>query len=560
MRSTILVLGIALVCQQNIFPQVPFATSPDWVSTNPSDYTTGAAWADIDQDGWKDFVVSNGNDMARQRVAVYFNENGTLETTPGWQSGDVDYHGHLSVGDINADGFPDVAVSVYLGQGGFGQRGKVKLYLNNAGTLASMPSWVSADLFYTFSCSFGDADGDGDLDLAVAGGESYYSHPERGRIYYNEGGVLETTPRWMTDVSYYSYDVTWADFDLDGDLDLAFGNEDAGNTVYENFGDSIETSPGWTSADAENANSVFAADVDNDGFIDLAVSDNNQLGGSGRFKIYMNDNGVLETLPSWTSLAQGYGSGITLADIDNDDDPDLVVGGWWEPCRIYVNDAGTFSRTPQWTSATGSVVEAIVFTDCDRDGVREESYEFISDGNTRLFQLPQSHIEEITALMFDQDTVAQASFCANLEHGWISCGLLPDSGVLVTVNATVSHDLDFAVSNWDPAIGNYVFLNTSATVYAEEPDVLPKQTLLIQNYPNPFNPKTEIRYRIPETGHVALRIYDLLGSHVATLVDENQTAGLYDIAWDASGQSSGIYFARLETGGRNAMRRLVLMK
>ncbi len=82
----------------------------------------------------------------------------------------------------------------------------------------------------------------------------------------------------------------------------------------------------------------------------------------------------------------------------------------------------------------------------------------------------------------------------------------------------------------------------------EEPAYLPNTYLLYQNYPNPFNPSTTISYSIHKKGQVQLKIYDLLGKCVTTLVDQFQTPGQYQIDWQAKGLSSGVYFCRLTTG------------
>jgi hypothetical protein len=68
---------------------------------------------------------------------------------------------------------------------------------------------------------------------------------------------------------------------------------------------------------------------------------------------------------------------------------------------------------------------------------------------------------------------------------------------------------------------------------------------LQQNYPNPFNPTTSIKYQIPNTSHVVLMVYDVLGQEVATLVNEVRGPGAYTARWDASGASSGVYFCRM---------------
>lgn len=84
--------------------------------------------------------------------------------------------------------------------------------------------------------------------------------------------------------------------------------------------------------------------------------------------------------------------------------------------------------------------------------------------------------------------------------------------------------------------------------------------VLNQNYPNPFNPSTEIRYRISEDRNVLLKVYDILGNEVATLVNEFKDAGSYSVSFDAGKLSSGIYYYQLRAGEFVETRKMLLMK
>lgn len=88
----------------------------------------------------------------------------------------------------------------------------------------------------------------------------------------------------------------------------------------------------------------------------------------------------------------------------------------------------------------------------------------------------------------------------------------------------------------------------------------PAEYFLTQNYPNPFNPSTAIKYSIPEDGFVTLKVYDVLGNEVSSLVNEQQQAGEFDIVFDASSLSSGVYYYQLKAGEFTATKKLMLMK
>jgi hypothetical protein len=90
--------------------------------------------------------------------------------------------------------------------------------------------------------------------------------------------------------------------------------------------------------------------------------------------------------------------------------------------------------------------------------------------------------------------------------------------------------------------------------------IIPMQYALHQNYPNPFNPSTNIRYELKADGFTKLSVYNILGEKVTDLVNARQTAGVYEVRFDASALPSGIYFYRLESGSYVQTSKMVLMK
>lgn len=115
----------------------------------------------------------------------------------------------------------------------------------------------------------------------------------------------------------------------------------------------------------------------------------------------------------------------------------------------------------------------------------------------------------------------------------------------------------------DPSLAIRVKLIANIT---EEHPVLVKNYHLHQNYPNPFNPTTTIKYAIPsnvksEPPNIKLRVFDILGNEVATLVNETKTPGIYELEFDASGLSSGVYLYKLDVAGNiSAVRKMLLIK
>jgi len=101
---------------------------------------------------------------------------------------------------------------------------------------------------------------------------------------------------------------------------------------------------------------------------------------------------------------------------------------------------------------------------------------------------------------------------------------------------------------------------TAVGVLDDNYDQVPQQFKLVQNYPNPFNPSTTISYSIAHNGFVSLKIYDVLGNEIVTLVNEEKQAGNYVVEFDANGLTSGIYFYELQSGDFIGTKKMILLK
>jgi hypothetical protein len=89
---------------------------------------------------------------------------------------------------------------------------------------------------------------------------------------------------------------------------------------------------------------------------------------------------------------------------------------------------------------------------------------------------------------------------------------------------------------------------------------VPDNFSLGQNYPNPFNPTTNIKFALPQSGLVTIKVYDLLGKEIATLVNEVKNAGSYVVDFNTSTLASGVYFYKMEVNGFREVKRMTLIK
>lgn len=189
----------------------------------------------------------------------------------------------------------------------------------------------------------------------------------------------------------------------------------------------------------------------------------------------------------------------------------------------------------------------------------------------------------VTNLPIDTSYYSDAVFFLDAQRGWIGTkrnSPTNDVYVLHTTDAGVSwrlqptplsnqwgtnqifsiHFID-ALNGWLTAdSGKICRTTTGGLVAVEEQNAVPSAFVLEQNYPNPFNPSTTIRFDIPAAGLVTLTVFDVLGRKVATLVNEELSAGTYSTTYSAQGLASGVYLYRLQAGPFVQMRKMTLMR
>lgn len=135
------------------------------------------------------------------------------------------------------------------------------------------------------------------------------------------------------------------------------------------------------------------------------------------------------------------------------------------------------------------------------------------------------------------------------------------SAWILTTPGSYANDIVLGSDNYVYVVGgNTAKINQGGVTSLSDDKLTPDGFILAQNYPNPFNPSTTISFSIPSAGFTSLKVYEILGDEVATLVNEERSAGEYDITFDASTLTSGVYLYRLSAGSFTEIKKMILMK
>ena len=244
------------------------------------------------------------------------------------------------------------------------------------------------------------------------------------------------------------------------------------------------------------------------------------------------------------------GSVLTSAEVSGENAPVLKThvpvprAGTYD---VWVNFWGNPTVSADWRIKAGLSPDALqLFRSmaCKQveDGDHDSKLVLTGSGNIGLYQAYLGRVQVSGSDAFDV--------------------FVDDSAVQVATTGTLRGDIDRTC--YDGV--SYAAAGTLVSV--SENRVGPTEFRLSQNHPNPFNPATNIEFRISSFGFTTLKIYDVLGREVATLVNEVRPAGVYTVRWDASGYPSGVYIYRLQTrnlsGGQAETliesRKMILMK
>jgi hypothetical protein len=412
------------------------------------------------------------------------------------------------------------------------------------------------------------------------------------------------------------------DMDNDGDKDMfvtvLYSSQTSGNFVlYKNEGSAsnpnfqLTTTNYMTTVDAGDWSNMVFTDMDNDGKKDMIIGgSSNGYSGSPKLSYYKN-TGTL-TSPQYTLMQDSIPFRIgdfnfryapALADLDNDGDKDMLLGTFITDSLFFYRNTGTPASYNFTYEARGNQIglvnagqySAPAFVDIDNDGDQDifsggsagriNFYENTGTASNFNFVLRNNFYlnidigNESIPRFYDIDRDGDQDMFIGRQDGKITYyrndgNASAPNFVLITnsynnINVAVSSCPEFVdVDNdtdGDLFVGNikggmFYFENRDVVGITNISGAVPEAFALYQNYPNPFNPATSIKFDIPKSSHVVLRVYDPSGRLIKELLSQQLNAGAYEYSFKAENLSSGIYFYSLITGSGTQTKKMLLVK
>ena len=466
------------------------------------------------------------------------------EDEPDWSCNLRMQVGGLAMGDLDGDGNLDLAVGCYHSQSYPPYEDWRNFILYNIdGELQTTPTWWSDDSSSTTDVRIADFNNDGFPDIFAANGD--FGLQPSVIYYYSENDSVSTFPGWFADDNTWTTCAAPFDFDQDGDIDVATSNQGVSPDPYRpveifiNNDGELETTPSWSTPAEEISGYLSWGDYDNDGWYDLGVSKWANFSSC----VYKNNNGTVYYSPIFTVNTTDMQKGIGWSDVNGDGYPELAIGASSYPTSIYANNEGFLIRDPYWQSDNQfHGCQDLAWADIDGDGDEDLATVHFSTGHLRIYLNIDGEINPIPSWQYDATQVGTA----------VTFGDINGDGAL---------DLVMGVSG-EPCV--MVFYNNNATVINERGN-RPIRTKLLKNYPNPFNIQTRISFYLEKQSRINLTVYNISGKYITTLAHGDFGVGLHDVIWnglDSNGKqtASGVYFYRFKTNSGIFTERMTLVK
>jgi hypothetical protein len=460
-----------------------------------------------------------------------------------------------------ATGIPDVGLNAYPCLADMDNDGKLDLlmgrdlasfyYFKNNGTV-NLPQWVNVASFISTETShywknpdFVDIDNDGDFDLV-------YGTDDGNLITYQNNGTI-SAPVFAYNGSFFPVvkvpghsTVSLADIDNDGDLDMVSGTSLGQVRLIKNNGTRMLPNFALTAGNLGNmSTSSYSvpkfADFNNDGFMDVVIGATD-----GKVYLYLQTINNFNLVNWFPTVDVGWSSFPAPVDLDGDGDMDLLVGGETSASVIFLENTGnnTFVTNQSFIAGINfGSYNRPSFGDVDNDG----DYDLV--------------IGSLWGSMKFYENTGTSTVPVWTERNSLVAGMDRDqnsSPFFADIDGDTRKDLIIGDSD-----GNFVaYKNLFSPVSVEVTENIPLTFQLSNAFPNPFNPATIIRYALPIAGDVTLKVYDIHGQLIETLVSSYQESGNYEVTFPKENKNlaSGLFLYELQAGGARIVKKMIMVK
>lgn len=241
----------------------------------------------------------------------------------------------------------------------------------------------------------------------------------------------------------------------------------------------------------------------------------------------------------------------------------ITIGDGWEPGAGYAVICFSENGVSEWSCYQWNFYWVAALSLCSNGNVLSGGYSgilFSEDTCKSWMQvsalIPQAGLSiESCGILVGTDSLGVFLYSDDGD----SLGSRNDGLTNLNIHTLTIDNNDYVYAGTDDGIWRRI-LSEITSVEEEEIDQVPTELSLSQNYPNPFNPGTNMQYAISSKQFVSLKVYDVLGNEIETLVNEEKPAGTYEVTWHAANLPSGVYFYELKAGEFFQTKKMLLLK